>query len=128
MADWLLDPITHDLVVTDDVSFTSGIGIIAQAIDLRMNAFKGEWFANLERGFLEIDTVGALGASDTTLVLGGKYSQAGVTSAARKLLIDTPGVDQVISLTVSFDGGTRSVSITWRVRAGQEYIDGEFDI
>jgi hypothetical protein len=129
MADWLLDPITHDLVVsTGDVQFTSGTDTVRQRLDLRANAFKGEWFLDLDNGLLEIDTDGTVKQGDTSVVLGGKYDQARVTAAFRKMLIETEGVDLIRELNVSFDGTTRTSSFSWTVKAGDDYISGSLDI
>lgn len=128
MADLLLDPITKDLVIVTDLSFTTGITTVAQRLELKFRSFKEEWAFDLDNGFLEIDKDGDLQPSDTTVILGGKYNQANVTAAARKLLIETDGVDEIVSLVVSFEGSTRTGSIDWKIRAGEEFTSGSLDI
>lgn len=128
MADWFLDPVTGDLVVTDDVRFTSKLETVVQSITLRSNAFKGEWFMDLDNGLLEFDTDGSIKQGDTTIVLGGKYNQAKLSAAFRRMLVNTTGVDKVTKLLVSFDGTTRTTTIDWEVKAGDDFISGSNDI
>jgi len=128
MADLLLDLVTQDLVITDDLSFTTGIVTVRQKITLRSQSFKGEWFADLDNGLLEMDTTGDIKQGDETVVLGGKFEQAKLTSAFRKMLSDTEGVDEIIQLAITFDGTTRKLSADWEVRAGEEFISGSLDI
>ena len=117
MPDIYLDTVTGDMVVTDDIRFTTGIEIVAQSIELRMDATKGEWFADLDNG---IDYNGE--------ILGQKFDEANLTRIFRKVLIDTPGVDQVTRLDVTFNGQTRATTITWEARVGDEYLNGSKDL
>ena len=114
MPDIFLDAVTGDMVVTDDIRFTTGIEIVSQSIALRMDATKGEWFADLDNG-VPYDEI-----------LGGKPSVARVEAIFRKVLVETPGVDSVTSLIVT--GSTRNMTITWEVRAGTEFISGSKDL
>ena len=117
MADLYLDPVTGDLVVTNDVSFTTGIATVRQRVENRMSAAKGEWFADLDRG---IDYYGE--------ILGQTYDSAKITAIFRKTLIETEGVDKCTQLLVDFAGATRTLTVTWEALVGDEVISGSLDL
>lgn len=117
MADLYLNPLTGDLEIVSDLRVTRGIETVAQSIMLRMHATKGEWFADLDNG---IDYFGD--------ILGKAPDIAKATATFRKALIETPGVDRVTTLNVTYSGSTRDLSVTWEVKAGAEYISGSLDI
>lgn len=117
MSDIFLDPITGDMTITDDFRFTTGMETVAQEIKLRLDATKGEWFADLDNG---IDYHGE--------ILGHKPSDERVSAIFRKALIETPGVDKVNKLIVNRDAATRLLSIDWEVSVGSEILDGSQDL
>lgn len=113
MADLKLDPITRDLIIGSEPEWTTGIGTVLQRVLLRLSAFKGEWAFNLDYG---LDPL--LGTTD----------RRAASAAIRKLIVDTEGVDELTSYSVTFDGVTRELSVRFRVRAGAEYADGSLDL
>ena len=117
MADLYLDPVTGDLVITNDLRFTAGIETVRQRAELRMGATKGEWAFNLDDG---IDYNGA--------ILGQPYDQARITAIYRKRLVETDGVDKVTKVLVTYTGTTRTLNVTWEAIVGDEVISGSLDL
>lgn len=117
MADLYLDPDTNDLEIVGGLRFTQGIETVTQAITLRMHAAKGEWFADLDNG---IDYFGE--------IFGQKPDIPKVSAIFRKTLIETKGVDRVTSLIVTYAGATRTINVSWEVKAGAAYISGSLDL
>ena len=117
MADIYLDPITGDMVVTNDIRFTEGVETVVQKIELRLSAIKDEYRYDLDNG---VDYLGK--------IWGQKPSDAELSSIFRKVLIETPGVDSVTKLVVTQDRTTRESTVDWQVKAGDDYIDGSRDI
>lgn len=103
--DLKIDPVTGELVVTDDLVFSTGSDAVAQGLRLRLQLFKGEWFLNLDEGVPYYEDV-----------LGQKFDEKRIRAAFRPVILSTPGVVEIISLAVQFDGPTRDVTIAWEVR------------
>lgn len=105
------DPI--DLTLTDGdidltggrLSFTSGIGAVAQGIRIRLQAFRGEWFRNLDSGVPYWQEL-----------LGQKFDEAKARRIFREAIRAAPGVGEILKLAVTFDAKTRTLSVTWQVR------------
>lgn len=117
MADIYLDPVTDDIVVTNDIRFTAGVETVRQRIDLRMDLTKGEWFADKDAG---VDYFGE--------ILGREYDEQRTTAIFRKRLIETEGVDRVLTLTVNYTRSTRALAIYWEVAVGDEVVSGSKDL
>jgi hypothetical protein len=103
--DLKLDPATEDLVVTDDVVMVAGPDAVGQLLRVRLKMFAGEWFANLNA---YVDYYGE--------VLGQKFSPERIRAAFRPTIVTTPGVAEVLALIAVFDGPTRGLTLTYRVR------------
>jgi hypothetical protein len=111
--DLLLDA-DGDLAIEDgDFVFARGLEGITQLCRTRLQTFRGEWFADLTEGvpYLERDGVTAAEA-----LLGQKFNEVKARAAFRDVLLSTPGVLEVTSMTVTFDGTTRTLTVSWRVR------------
>ena len=114
MSDLLLGSDDDLVFVGGDLVFTTGIKTVSQMLLLRLSAFREEWFANLDYGLEEFR--------------GEKWSIDRVTSAIRKVIIETPGVDSIVSLNVAFVGSTRTIVTDWEIKSGEEYSSGSLDI
>ena len=101
--DFLLD-VDGDLVVTTDIQFSSGLAAVAQGIRIRIQTFKGEWFANLDFGVPYFQDI-----------LGQKFNDAKIRTAFRNAIISTPGVLELTLLETEFNRSTRELSVSWRV-------------
>ncbi len=92
--------------------FSSGIDGVAQAIRIRLLMVAGEWFLNLDAGMPYYERPGI---PATKAILAQKFNPGRVTRIFRDELLDTPGVKSVETLTVAFDGRTRTLSVAWTV-------------
>jgi hypothetical protein len=110
--DWELDTVTHDLVVTTDLSWTSGTAAVAQGCKIVLGMIEGEWFADLDEGvpYLERDGVPA-----TRALLGQKFNPEKARAAMRPELLSVPGVTNINYLTPEFDGRTREMTVRFEV-------------
>lgn len=101
--DIALDLSTGELdVSTGGLRLTRGAEAVAQAVFIRLRFFKGEWFLDEDAGtpFYEHILV--------------KAPQADLIRAAfRDRILETPGVSDVPSLTLDYDGPTRSLEVSF---------------
>ena len=98
--DFELDTLTHDLKLSDgDISVVSSV---AQAIKIRLLLVQGEWFRDVSIGVPYYESV-FIKPVNTGLL----------SSVFHDAIVNTLGVNDVISLDVLFDSSTRSVSIEW---------------
>lgn len=105
--DWALDAngdLEIDLTNGQGLRFTTGLEAVSQNINLAITLFKGEWFMDRERGVGYYQEI-----------LGHKFHQATVIEAYRIVIAAVPDVTEITKLTASFDGATRTVTVTWGV-------------
>src|ERR1700690_705374 len=101
--DLALDPITGDLVVGTDLSFTSGLQAVAQSCRIALQLFRGEWFLNLDQGIPYFQSI--LGQKPSIAIPAARLAFAAA-------LRGVAGVTTVPVLNVTFDGPTRTMTIT----------------
>ena len=101
--DLLLDE-DNELVIDRDLQFSSGVDGIAQSIRLNLQAFMGEWFLDLEDGVPYYQSI-----------LGKRYEAAKVVQAFRDPILATGGVQRLIAIGSSWDGATRTLTVSWEV-------------
>ena len=104
-VDLKIDKLTNELVITDDVAFSTGIEAVEQGLRLRLNLFVGDWFLNEAEG---VDYYGE--------ILGQKFNEVRVRGAVRPVILAAPGVSELLSLSAQYDGTTREVTIAWQVK------------
>jgi hypothetical protein len=73
---------------------------VAQSVLTRLDLYSGEWF---------LDTTD--GTPWRTEVLG-KYTKGTYDTVIRQRILSTPGVNSILEYASSFDGATRSLSIS----------------
>jgi hypothetical protein len=125
------DPVCLTLTTDGDIaisadgrtSLASGLTAAVQGARARMGLIRGEWFLDLSVGvpYLERDGVTASAA-----LLGQVYDPVKVRTEMRKAILSTPGVIEIILLTVELDPTTRAVTVTWRAKT--LFGDTETDI
>lgn len=113
------DPVTLALV-DGDLSFVGGRMLLASGLDAvvigaetRLRLVYGEWALNRNVGvkWLENDLVPADQA-----ILGSKFNAARLRAECRKAILATPGVVEILQMTIEFDGVTRTATVSWRAR------------
>lgn len=114
--DLKLDPLTNDLVIGSDLEWIRGIDAVVQSCRIALRMFQGEWFLNLDAGIPYWDQI-----------LGQKpaISIAIARDEFRRELLTVNGVLEVIRMDVTFDGSTRTLSVSWQARTalGETPID-----
>jgi len=73
---------------------------VAQAVKTRMLLWLGEWFLDTRDG------------TDWNNSVLGKYTEATRDAVIRERILDTPGVNSIITYNSNFDGNTRRFSVT----------------
>lgn len=105
LRDLLLDA-TNDLVVDTDLHFTSGLIGVVQACRIRLSMFQGEWFLNLIAGIPYFQSI--LGQKPAIGIAATKVQ-------FRAALLAVEDVTGILSMDVTFDGPTRTLSAKWQV-------------
>lgn len=108
--DLLLNTSTGDVVVGTDLSLSRGVAGVVQAVRVRIALIAGEWFLDLDAGIPYFERIGVVAAK---AIFGQKYSQAKAIAAFRAAILSTPGVVSVRSLTITFSGLTRALTVLW---------------
>lgn len=106
-----------DLVVDTDLHFTTGLAAVAQGIRLRIQTFKGEWFLDLDHGVPYFQDL-----------LGQKFNEAKARAAFRDAILSAPEIDSLDSLTVTFNGQTRVMAVSWRVTTSFGQVADSIDL
>lgn len=96
----------NDLVITTDLQFTKGITAVAQSCRIALQMFAGEWFLDLDAGIPYWDSI--LAQKPDVAIKAARI-------AFRSELLTSDGVIDVLKLGVTYDGDTRTMSITWQV-------------
>ena len=98
--DILLDHATGDLDFVDgDLVLSSDV---RQATTIRLLTFLGEWFLDTTRGLPYL-----------TDIFGKPLRPELVRSLYRNEIVNTPGVDEVLVITLDFDTTTRKLDVSW---------------
>lgn len=104
--DLLLDA-DNDLVVTTDLQWSRGIGAVVQSCRIALQMFQGEWFLNLDVGIPYWEDI--FGKKPSTAI-------AAANAAFRDTLNSIESVLSVLRCDVEYNGTSRVLSVTWRVR------------
>ena len=99
---WALDETTGDLVITGGrtLALASGASAVAQHVRFRLQMQRGEWFLDEDAG---TDWLGVILRKGAPL--------AEVEAELRRVLVQTPGVAEVVQLTVERDLTRRTARI-----------------
>jgi len=73
---------------------------VAQAVKTRMLLWLGEWFLDTRDG------------TDWNNSVLGKYTEATRDAVIRERILDTPGVNSILTYSSNFDGNTRRFNVT----------------
>lgn len=109
-----------DILLGDDgdLAFTGGdlrmVASVAQAVRVNLSFVRGEWFLAPEVGLPYYTEV---------LVKPALLQQIG--ALFRRAILETPGVRDILSLTVSFDGPTRVLTVRFAADTDEGEISEE---
>lgn len=102
MSDLKLTPSGDIAIENDCIVLVDGKDAIAQDIRVRLQFFQGEWF--LDR---------RIGVPYFQRILGQKPRLSVLKAIFRKAILTTPGVLSVSDLTVSYDGTSRVIEVSF---------------
>jgi hypothetical protein len=97
-----IDPVTDDLFLRSDgnLATVNDAEAVGQHVRQRLTTFAGEWF---------LDTTA--GVPWLTDILGKAYDPALAESVVKAEILNTDGVTEITSFSVSFDKATRGLII-----------------
>lgn len=87
-----------------DLMITSGIDSIKSDLEARLSFWRGEWFLDA-----------SVGVPYYQQILGAKAPHLPAIEATfREVVIQTPGVESLESMSLSFNAASRQLSVTFR--------------
>lgn len=114
--DMALDPADDDLLIVDgDFVLLRGVEAIASDLRSRLQTFAGEYFLDTSIGVPWLRTDGQYPA-----ILGGKPSKTRSSEILRALILETPGVVELLAFGAVIDG--RTMRVTFRARVDTEQV------
>jgi len=105
LKDLLLDPITHDLKITDfDLSLVDGIDRAVQDLKVRLWFFYKEWFLDTSKGvpFFEVVNV-------------KNPDLNAIEALFKEVIFNTVDVVEILSFDLDFDSSAREMRIQFEV-------------
>ncbi len=116
MAPLITDPICFKRTDDGDLLFplelARGLEAVAIGIRTRLQLCRGEWFMDLDIGLPLLPTAdGAV--SESAAILGQAFDPIKTRAAFMREILSVPGVFDVPTFRMNFDGPTRVLSITW---------------
>lgn len=112
MKDIALDPTTSDLLLENfDLQLVEGRDQIAQNLAIRLRFILGEWFLDITAGVPYYDDFFIKAPN-----------QIRIESVLKEEILDTLGIDQILSFTSNFDAQRRIYSVTFSVSTIQGEI------
>ena len=106
MSDIRLDPTTNDLLFDNgDLAMDDGTDSIDQFLRRRMKTFQTEWFLDETVGVPYLDAV-----------FVKNPNPAVIEAVLKKEIIETPGVQALLSFNLSIDNPTRTLSLRFEAR------------
>jgi hypothetical protein len=100
------DPATGELALVDgDLAMVFGIDSIRQDVAERLAYVRGDWF-------LDPEDPEAVPLFES--VLGSRPNQETIAGVYRKVILATPGVTGIQTLTIEIDRRARTAAITFR--------------
>lgn len=101
-----LDPRKKDLIINSDGKFEriTGSNEVVQRIDVALNHYIEEYFLNIPNGVPWYEKI-----------LGAKGGSSKISNILRMKLLKVPGVVQIVSFSVVYNGATRAYTVSSRV-------------
>lgn len=107
------DPFYGDLKLTaNSLTLTTGTEAIRQHLQCRFQLFFGEWFLDTE--------VGVPWFQD---ILGNKSSFVVVQEVLKGVVLDTPGVLQLLTFNFDYTASTREITLSFQCLSTEGVID-----
>jgi len=106
MIDLALDPLTHDLYLTNnDLVLLDGAERVRQHLAIKLKLWQGEWFMDTE-----------FGTPYTAEILGKQISLAGSVAALKASIMAVDGVQSITRFTFDFNRSARALNVEFDVK------------
>ena len=113
MSDIQINTATEDIeLVGNDFALTSGVEAIQQHLSQRLKTFLNEWFLD-----------NRIGVPYFEHVLKKNFDAVVVDTIFKKVIIETPGVLELLSFNADLDKAARTLNITFRARTSEGIIN-----
>jgi hypothetical protein len=113
MSDLKLDDLTGDLVIENaDLVLTTGSDAVRQHLLQRLRTFMGEWFLNLDAGLPYFQNI---------LIKDPNLNA--IDGVIKNVIIDTPGVLELLSFDMNYDSSTQALELTFSVQVSDGVLD-----
>jgi len=107
------DPLYGDIkIVGGDLSLLTGIDAVEQHLKQRLKTFYGEWFLNK-----------AIGVPYFEQVFVKNFNANILDSVFKKIIIETPGVIQLLEFALEIDSSAREFFLTFKASVAEGVID-----
>lgn len=120
MVDLYMNPETHDLDLTDNTFrlTETDIELTRQRVDITLNAYRGEWFANILYGVPYIIN------NNNRIQILGKTDKGTFDLYVKEAIQNTLGVESIEFYNSQVDDTTRTILINTRILdESGEYIE-----
>ena len=113
MSDLKLDDLTGDLVIENaDLVLTVGSDAVRQHLLQRLRTFMGEWFLNLDARLPYFQDI---------LIKDPNLNA--IDGVIKNVIIDTPGVLELLSFDMDYDSSTQALVLTFSVQVSDGVLD-----
>ena len=113
MSDLKLDDLTGDLVIENaDLVLTVGSDAVRQHLLQRLRTFMGEWFLNLDARLPYFQDI---------LIKDPNLNA--IDGVIKNVIIDTPGVLELLSFEMDYDSSTQALVLTFSVQVSDGVLD-----
>ena len=113
MSDIQINTATEDIeLVGNDFVLTEGVDAIKQHLSQRLKTFLNEWFLD-----------NRIGVPYFEHVLKKNFDAVVVDTVFKKVIIDTPGVLELLAFSADLDNSARTLNITFKARTSEGIIN-----
>lgn len=113
--DLMLDPETGDLLLSGgDLVIVRDAESIKQAVVIRLNFLRGEWFLDTDTGMPYFQNI-----------LVKSPNLAAIRSIFNDEILSVAGINSVINLTLDYNRQARRLNVSWRAASDLGELTGE---
>jgi len=113
IIDLKLNETTWDIYIENqDIQIVTGIDGVKQHLRQRLQMFKGEYYYDKTRGIPYHDYFFV--KSPNPII---------IDSILKKVVLDTPGITELLKFDLDFDRTTRELNIDFKAKADEEEMD-----
>ena len=117
-TDFKLDTDAWDLALVDDdgngrdIVMAVGVDLLVQRLKYRLQSIKGEWFLTTSYGLPYYE-----------YILKKPFDKLVATHQFKKMILNTPGVDQLLQFDLRLNRATRRLQVWFTVLSGTDIVE-----